>query len=128
MKFLAPRQGFRGIVVLALVLSTGGCKAKETKHHPGKVVREMSAMEVQRGQDACKAYVDRVCACGAQNPELAKQCDLAKALPQAMEISLSVAANPESKPDIVQQAYANVRKTVGSCIEETAKLPTAGCN
>ena len=50
------------------------------------------------------------------------------ALPQAIEISLSVAANPDSKPDIVQQSYANVRKTVGTCIELTAKLPASGCN
>lgn len=115
------------LLVLALVLSTGGCKAKESKHHV-KQVKDMSPAEVQRGQDACKAYVDRVCACAAQKPELAKQCDLSKALPQAIEISLSVATNPDSKPDIVEQSYANVRKTVGSCIEETARLPAAGCN
>lgn len=114
------------LVVLVLVL--GGCKAKEPSKHQVKVVKEMSPMEVQRGQDACKAYVDKVCACAAQKPELAKQCELSKALPQAIEISLSVANNPESKPDIVQQSYANVRKTVGSCIEETAKLPAAACN
>lgn len=119
----------RALVVLLLVL--GGCKAKESKHHPVKQVKEMSAMEIQRGQDACKVYVDKVCACAAQKPdaaELAKQCELSKALPQAIEISLSVANNPDSKQDIVEQSYANVRKTVGSCIEETAKLPAAGCN
>jgi hypothetical protein len=127
MRFLVPRQGFRGIIVVAFVLSTGGCKAKESKHH-AKQVKEMSAMEVQRGQDACKVYVEHVCSCAAQKPELAKECDLAKALPQAIEISLSVAANPDSKPDIVEQSYANVRKTVGTCIEQTAKLPAAGCN
>ena len=125
MKFLVPLQGFRGIIVL--VLLAGGCKAKESKHQV-KQVKDMSAMEIQRGQDACKAYVDRVCACAAQKPDLAKECELSKALPQAIEISLSVANNPDSKPDIVQQSYANVRKTVGGCIEATAKLPAAGCN
>ncbi len=115
------------LVVLALVLSTGGCKAKEFKHH-AKPVKEMSATEVQRGQDACKVYVEHVCACAGQKPELAKECDLSKALPQAIEISLSVAANPDSKPDVVEQSFDNVRKTVGTCIEQTAKLPAAGCN
>ena len=116
----------KALVVLVLLL--GGCKAKESKQHPVKQVKEMSAMEIQRGQDACKVYVEKVCACAAQKPELAKQCELSKALPQAIEISLSVANNPDSKKDIVEQSYANVRKTVGNCIEETAKLPAAGCN
>lgn len=118
----------KALVVLVLLL--GGCKAKESKHHV-KQVKEMSAMEVQRGQDACKIYVEKVCACAAQKPDardLAKQCELSKALPQAMEISLSVANHPDSKQDIVEQSYANVRKVVGNCIEETAKLPAAGCN
>jgi hypothetical protein len=115
----------KALVVLVLLL--GGCKAKESKHHV-KQVKEMSAMEVQRGQDACKVYVEHVCACAAQKPELAKQCELSKALPQAIEISLSVANNPDSKQDIVEQSYANVRKVVGNCIQETAKLPAAGCN
>jgi len=113
----------RWVVVLALL---AGCKAKEPKHHAPKP--PMSAAEVQRGQDACKTYVERVCACAAQKPDLAKQCELSKALPQAIEISLSVAANPESKPDVVEQSSDSVRKTVASCIEETAKLPTVGCN
>jgi hypothetical protein len=117
----------RFLVVLALALWAGGCKAKESKHH-AKQVKAMSAPEIQRSQDACKFYVEHVCACAAQKPELAKECELSKALPQAIEISLSVAANPDSKPDIVEQSYGNVRKTVGTCIEQTAKLPAAGCN
>jgi hypothetical protein len=119
----------KALVVLALLLT--GCKAKESKQHSVKQVKEMSAMEIQRGQDACKVYVEKVCACATSKPDardLAKQCELSKALPQAIEISLSVANNPDSKPDIVQQSYANVRKTIGNCIEETARLPAAGCN
>src|SRR5438128_2525044 len=112
-------------LVVALLL-VAGCKAKQPKKHAPPP--PMAATEVQRGQDACKSYVDRVCGCAATKPELAKQCDLSKALPQAIEISLSVANNPESKPDIVEQSYDSVRKTVASCIEETAKLPAAGCN
>lgn len=112
-------------VLVALVL-VAGCKAKEPKKREPKPA--MAAAEVQRGQDACRVYVDRVCACAAQKPALAKQCELSKALPQAIEISLSVALHPESKPDIVEQSFGNVRKTVASCIDETAKLPAAGCN
>jgi hypothetical protein len=113
----------RFLVALALI---AGCKAKEPKKHEPKP--PMAAAELQRGQDACKAYVERVCACAAQKPDLVKQCELSKALPQAIEISLSVATHPDSKKDIVEQSYANIRKTVASCIDETAKLPTLGCN
>ena len=113
----------RFLVLLALVV---GCKAKEPKKREPKPA--MPAAELQRGQDACKTYVDRVCACAAQKPDLAKQCELSKALPQAIEISVSVAMHPDSKPDVVEQSYESVRKTVANCIEETAKLPAAGCN
>jgi hypothetical protein len=60
-------------------------------------------------------------------PAAAEQCKLARALPEAIGISLATALSPDSAPDIVQQSYANVRKTAKECIEQTAKLPALGC-
>jgi hypothetical protein len=112
-------------VALALALLLGAGCAKKNKQEPAQeIVPAMSADEVKRSEDACKVYVERACAC----PAAAEQCRLAKAQPDAVRIGLEVAANPESKPDIVRQAYASVRKTVKECIEQTAKLPTLGCN
>jgi hypothetical protein len=117
-------------LVLALV-AVAGCKAKDERPKKQTPVAGMTEVEVKRGEDACKTYVDKVCACATQKPddsELGKQCQLAKSLPEAMQIALSVAINPDSKPDVVEQSYDSVRTTVSQCIQETAKLPSLGCN
>jgi hypothetical protein len=116
----------KAVLVVAL-LAAGACKKKqEAKPEPASVP-VMPAAEVQRNQDACKVYVEKVCACAEQVPDVAKQCELARALPDAIRIGLEVAASPDSKPDIVQQSYASVRKTAKECIEQTARLPQLGC-
>ena len=124
--------------LLAALLIAACSKKEEAKPKHG--VTPMPASEVQRSQDACKMYVERVCACaekvppkgtgspgGSLAPDAAKQCELARALPEAVRIGLEVAASPDSQPDIVQQSYASVRKTAKECIEQTAKLPALGC-
>ena len=115
----------KAVLVVAL-LAAGACKKQEAKREPA-AVPAMPAAEVQRNQDACKVYVEKVCACAEQVPDVAKQCELARALPEAIRIGLEVAASPDSKPDIVQQSYASVRKTAKECIEQTARLPHLGC-
>jgi hypothetical protein len=114
------------LAVAAALLAAGACK-KADKPAPAPQVEVMSPAEIQRSEDACRAYVERVCACAATVPEAGKPCQLARALPDAVRIGLEVAASPDSKPDIVQQSYASVRKTVKECIEQTAKLPALGC-
>ncbi len=116
----------KALAIVALLLAAGACKKKEAGQAPPPV-ETMPAAEVQRAQDACAQYVERVCACAATVPAATKQCELARALPEAVRIGLEVAASPDSKPDIVQQSYASVRKTAKECIEQTAKLPALGC-
>lgn len=116
-------------LVLALV-AVAGCKKKESAPKHQTPVAGMTDVEIKRGEDACKMYVEKTCACAEQKPdqaELAKQCQLAKSLPEAMQIALSVAMNPDSKPDVAKQSYDSVRTTMGVCIQETAKLPSLGC-
>ena len=100
--------------------------AKKQAPPPGKVPA-LSAEEIQRSQDACKTYVDRVCACADKVPTIKQQCDLAKALPEAVQIGIEVAANPDTKPQDIYGAQSSVRKAVKTCIEQTAKLPALGC-
>ena len=119
----------RLVVLLALLAPLGGCKKKAEPAKESKpAVATMPVSEVQRSRDACTIYVEKICACATTKPDLAKQCDLAKALPEAVRIGLEVAASPDSGPDIVEQSYASVRKTAGECFEQTAKLPALGCN
>jgi hypothetical protein len=113
-------------LVLALAALAGCSKKKQPKKEPP--VAGMSETEIKRGEDACKLYVEKICACATQKPDLAQQCELAKSLPNAMQIALSVAINPETKPDIAKQSYDGMRATIATCIQETAKLPSLGCN
>jgi hypothetical protein len=116
-------------LALALaLLAAGACKKKDDAGiQSDRPVAAMPEAEVKRGQDACRVYVEQVCACADKVPAVAKQCELSRALPDAIRIALEVAASPDSKPDIVQQSHASVRKTVAECIEQTAKLPSLGC-
>lgn len=111
-------------VVAAL---TVGCKQREDAPAASAAMPVMPAAEVKRGEDACQAYVAKVCACGETVPAMKQACGLARALPEAIQVSLSVAGNPESTRRDVIQANDSVRKVVKECIEETAKLPGAGC-
>jgi hypothetical protein len=114
------------LAVVALV-ATASCKKKEAEPARRAHVEQMPAAEVQRSQDACEAYVQRVCACAAQLPAVVQQCQLARALPDAVRIGLEVAASPDIKPEVVSQSIASVRKTAKECIEQTAQLPSLGC-
>jgi hypothetical protein len=114
-------------LALALLL-TVGCSKKAAEAPPpstGSDVPRLPAPEIQRGEDACKAYVDKVCACTA--PSAADACKLARALPAAMQVGLEVATSPDSSRRDVLQANDSVRKTIKECIELTAKLPSLGC-
>lgn len=112
---------------LLVLLALAACSKKESAAPPtDDRPPQIPATEVKRGQDACHDYVTKVCACTA--PDAAKQCALAKALPDAIDTGLQVATSPESARRDVLQANDAVRKTMKECIEELAKLPALGCN
>ena len=114
-------------VLLALVVVGGACAKKSEQPLPEPRPAQLSADEIKRSQDACKVYIDRACACGETVPAAQKECADAKPLADAIRIALEVGGSPDSKPDIVLQTQASIRKTVKHCIEATAKLPSLGC-
>ena len=110
----------KAVVVLALVAALG-CKRSE----PAPTVEDRPATpaaEVKRGQDACKAYVDKLCGCAQTVPDKKHDCELARSLPEAMQVSLDVAMTADSTRRDVLQANDSVRKIVKECIEQTARL------
>lgn len=113
-----------GVLVVALACAAA-CKNQEAP--PPSEVPVMSAGEIRRSQDACQAYVDKVCACAQGVAAMKQPCALARALPEAIQVALGVAVNPESSRRDVLQAHDTVRKVAKECIEETARLPAAGC-
>jgi hypothetical protein len=112
----------------AVALGAGAAACKNPSKAPPVEERPvMPASEIKRGQDACQTYVEKACACAKTVAALQQPCTLARAYPDAMQVSLDVAANPESTRRDVVQAHDSVRKIVKQCIEETARLPVAGC-
>lgn len=115
----------RALALLATLAVGCAKKAEEPPPPPGEQMPRIPQTEVKRGEDACKAYVEKICACTA--PDAKAACDLAKALPDAMRVGLEVATSPDSNRLTVLQANDSIRKTIRECIEQTAKLPSLGC-
>lgn len=111
---------------LILLLALAACKNQEAAPAPALAQHPMiPRAELERGTDACHDYVTKICACTA--PAAKDACALAKALPDAIEIGLQVAANPDAERMSVLQANDSIRKTIKECIEQVAKLPSLGC-
>ena len=110
----------RWLIALAFVAA---CSKKQESAPPPNDNPRIPETEIKRGEDACKAYVAKVCAC--TTPEAQKQCPLAKALPDALQTGLEIAMNPETARRDVVQANDMIRKTMKECIERMANLP--GC-
>jgi hypothetical protein len=113
-------------IALALLVLVA-CAKKQDAPAADPAAPPMSAEEVQRGKDACATYVNKVCACAEKSPSLKHQCDLARALPDAVRVDVEVSVSPESKRDDVLGAQKAMRQAVKECIEEIAKLPALGC-
>jgi len=112
----------RWLLLVALVACKRDAAAPPPDEH---AVAPIPAAEAKRGQDACNAYVTQVCAC--TTPAAKQACGLARALADAVQTGLEVSASPDTSRQDTLQTQDHVRKTIKSCIEETAKLPTLGC-
>ncbi|HEY0255360.1 MAG TPA: hypothetical protein VGC41_27715 [Kofleriaceae bacterium] len=88
-----------------------------------KPVRPLPAVEVQRAQDACDAYVAKICACPSDKAK--GECKLAHAYPEALKLASDTAQNPTTERDSVARAEVNIRETAKQCIELAGKL--SGC-
>jgi hypothetical protein len=107
---------------LTIAMLLGACSKHEVEQKP---VDPLPPIEVQRAHDACQAYVDKACACTA--PVAAKECSLAKPLPQALDLALQTASSADEDRDARLRSQVFVRETVKRCVEELAKLPAIGC-
>ena len=87
-----------------------------------------SAAEAERGREACRSYVDQVCACAETNAELAEECSMARARPQALDMSLrSAAAAGNATEKDRRSIQANAEQIARACIEDAAALVKRGC-
>ena len=108
----------------ALVLVFAACAKKAEPPPPAPDNPSLPAAEIKRGEEACNTYVERVCACTTELAQ--KECVLAKALPEAIRVSLEIRGGTEKREEAVR-ANAEVRKVIKGCIESLAQLPSLGC-
>jgi hypothetical protein len=112
--------------LLMAALALAGCKKQEPQKDPTRPA-SIPPAELERGRDACKAYVEKVCKCAETVPAVVEQCKLARALPDAIELALGVSSSTDSAKQDTLHAAATIRNTTAACIEKTAQLPAQGC-
>lgn len=108
-------------------VGAGGCKKRSAAPaaDPGaERGAPLPAADIQRGQEACTAYVAQACA--ATLPAVAEECKLAKALPEAVRVSTEIAASEQSTKLDSAHALDMLRKTTANCISQTAALARQG--
>ena len=113
-------------MILALAVSTLGC-AKESTKEVAPSVQPLPADEVTRGRKACEVYVARVCECAKSHADMADECALSKARPEAFELNLKVIASEGLAKIEWQAAKVEARKIAAACFEADSKLALSKC-
>jgi hypothetical protein len=123
----------RTLIAAVFALAALACsKQEEPAGGPSKTDKPppLSATEIKRAEDACGAYVKRLCDCAAAHadkPALAEQCELKKAKPATIQMLLRVDQSADTTPSELLRIQETLRKNVADCIEGTAELPKLGC-
>ena len=91
-------------------------------------VPTISDKEAERGKKACEAYVQRLCKCSESHDEHLKSCELAKAMPSALEMNLRTA---QAKGNLERRDKAAVvhsaRQIIRRCVENEVRLDDEEC-
>lgn len=110
----------------AALLLAPAC-SKESASGSAPAVEALPKQEIERGRTACQAYVDRVCACARNHADMADECALSKARPEAFEINIELArASGLSKIEL-QAVKVEARKIVAACFEDEGRLDAEKC-
>lgn len=121
----APVTAVAVALIAALGLGAGGCKKHDAK--PATRPEPISAAERKRGDDACNAYLARLCACAATRPEMASRCELKQAKKEAIEMLLRIYDDPTATASDVFIAQDQLRMVISKCVEENNALDAEGC-
>ena len=116
-------------IAIVLLLLACACGKKDEQPANQRPVA-IPSVERTRGTDACKAYIDKLCACAKAHPERADvkdRCDRDQALPSAMGLALGIDDDPDVAPEDVFRAQGEARKVIASCVEGINWLATHQC-
>ena len=116
-------------LALWLLIAGSGCQQRDAGPQADDMPAPISPSEAERGVEACRAYVQRVCACAEAKPdnaELKELCYLAPAKARSLDMVLEVNLTPK---DGKERAATGVtaRRIISSCIKEHGALDGKGC-
>lgn len=110
-------------------LASGCGRSREDESAPEPLPAAISEAEEERGQAACEAYVERVCACAQAKPDnrdIEQACQLAPAKRSSLNLVLRANRSSDNLEDRVKTGIT-AQRIMGSCISEQGKLDSLGC-
>ena len=119
----------RYLLIAMFAAALGTCGSDKAKDEPeDERVAPMSETEVERGDDACKQYVERLCKCAGAQPKLGELCEKERAIVSALRMLVQMNRAGIATEDERIVSAQKARETVSKCITETAKLDARGCD
>ena len=114
----------RAALLAALALAACSKKSEDGERGPVPI----SASERERGEKACSAYVERLCACAEKQakPELAKTCQGASSRVETLSGLLGTSDENRVNQD-VYAVQIQARKIIKNCVEDMLELDQQGC-
>jgi len=111
---------------LAALLLAAGCSKKEDAPRGPE---PMTEGERARGEEVCKTYITRLCACATskRSAELTDRCELHRGRPDTIATALQVELGTDVDPMDVVQAQDAARKVMAACVRDLADLDQEGC-
>jgi hypothetical protein len=119
----------RLLLVFVLALPLLACSSeKSKKDDPAEdKVQPMTDTEIDRGNDACTTYVERLCKCVGAQPKLAEACEKERAIVSSFRMLVQMNRTGQATDDERIVSAQKARETISKCVTETAKLEARGC-
>ena len=112
---------------LALLVLLAACEDRPAPTASGPPRMEQG--ERQRGMALCNAYVARLCRCAEKDAGLKERCELAKGMPQGLELHTELLDGQKGALNDRERRLteAGAREIVAACVAEDGKLDPAQC-
>lgn len=126
---LAPLSSFSLLVMLSGSLAVSACAKSDSENaeSQARTVAPIPPAEAERAKKACDSYVARVCQCATEHSDMEKECELAKGVPQALQLNLDV-AGAQGLTTLQQHAMkATARQISDNCFSNDSKLDLQKC-
>lgn len=120
----------RLLILAMLAASLLACSSEAANKDEPKddKVQPMTDQEIERGNDACTTYVERLCKCVGAQPKLAETCEKERAIVSALQMLVQMNRTGQATDDERLVSAQKAREMISKCVTETAQLDSRGCN